>query len=73
MFVGPVTHVACDLSTQQRILAARRDAAVRAALGGRRRSLRDRVLRRDRDPAPAVADARVLAERGEDVWHALRY
>lgn len=72
MFVGPVTHVVCDLSTQQRILAARRDAAVRAALGRRRRSLRERVLRR-LDPAPAAADARVLADGGEDVWHALRY
>ncbi len=58
MFVGPVTHGACDLSTQQRILAERRDAAVRAALGRRRRSLRERVgdLRGIEPRAPLLLD-----------------
>jgi hypothetical protein len=71
MFVGPVTHVACDLITQQQIRDARRDAVAKAAARGVRRSLRDRLLRRQ--PTPRVADPAALVPRGDDVWHSLRY
>jgi hypothetical protein len=71
MFVGPVSHVTCDLDTQRRIQEACRDAALNAALGCRRRSLFDRLLRR-----PAVRsgfDQSALRPPGEDIRHALRY
>ena len=71
MFVGPVTHVTCDLDTQRRIQEARRDAALAAALGRPRRSLVDRVL--GRPPGPSAVDARALRPSGEDLSHALRY
>jgi hypothetical protein len=71
MFVGPVTHVACDLITQQKIRDARRDAAAKAATRGTRRSFWDRVRRRP--AAPRVVDPFALTRHDEDVWHSLRY
>jgi hypothetical protein len=71
MFVGPVTHVTCDLDTQRRIHDARRDAALGAALGSSRRRLLDRLRRR---PArPSSVDAVALRPLGEDLAQALRY
>jgi len=71
MFVGPVTHVTCDLDTQRRIHDARRDAALGAALGSSRRRLLDRLRRR---PArPSSVDAVALRPPGEDLAQALRY
>ena len=71
MFVGPVTHVACDLITQQKIRDARCDAAAKAAIRGTRRSLWYRVRRRP--AAPRVVDPLFLTQHGDDVWHSLRY
>jgi hypothetical protein len=71
MFVGPVTHVPCDLNTQRAIMDARRDRAARVALGIARRSPLDRLLRRRR--TGEVVDPAALVHRGEDVAHALRY
>jgi hypothetical protein len=71
VFVGPVTHVACDLITQQKIHDARRDAAAKAATRRSRPSLLHRLLRRP--SAPRVIDVSALAHHGEDVWHSLRY
>jgi hypothetical protein len=71
MFVGPVTHVTCDLDTQRRIQDARRDAAIGAALGSSRRRLLDRLL--GRPSRPSSVDAVALLPRGEDLAHALRY
>jgi hypothetical protein len=69
MFVGPVTHVTCDLNTQKRILDARRDSAVRAALGGR--TWLDRLL--GRRARPSAVEGSALRAATEDVWHSLRY
>ena len=71
MFVGPVTHVTCDLDTQRRIQEARRDAAVGAALGRPRRSVIGRLL--GRPAGPSAVDTRALRPSGEDLSHALRY
>jgi hypothetical protein len=71
MLVGPVSHVTCDLDTQRRIQEGRRDAAIRAALGRPRRTLRDRLLRRA--GARSDVDAAALPPAAEDLLHALRY
>ena len=71
MLVGPVSHVTCDLDTQRRIQEARRDAAIRAALGRPRCTLRDRLLRRA--GARSDVDSAALLPAGEDLLHALRY
>jgi hypothetical protein len=69
--VGPVSHVTFDLDTQRRIQDARRDGALEAALGRRRRGLIDRLLRRP--AAPSGFDPGALRPPGEDIQHALRY
>lgn len=57
-------HPTCDLDRQRRLREARVDAAVRAAA----------ARRRGRRGARGVADAAIdLRDRGDDVWHALRY
>ncbi len=71
MFVGPVSHVTCDLDSQRRIQDACRDAALNAALGYPRRGVINRLRRR-----PAVRsgfDQSALRPPGEDIRHALRY
>jgi hypothetical protein len=62
---------------QRRIRDARRDAVARSVgRTGERRSLLDRVLRREPGDRPlplADLDTEVFRHDGEDVWKSLRY
>ena len=72
-----IGHPTCDMELQRRIHASRRDAVARAV--GRRslppgkRSLLDRVLGRRSAERSVELDAAALRDRGEDVWHSLRF
>lgn len=72
-----IGHPTCDMELQRRIHESRRDAVARA-VGRRscppgRRSLLDRVLGRHPAERPVELDAAALRDRGEDVWHSLRF
>ena len=72
-----IGHPTCDTELQRRIHDSGRDAVARA-VGQRSRppgkgSLLDRVLRRHHADPPIELDAAALRDRGEDVWHSLRF
>jgi hypothetical protein len=72
-----IGHPTCDMELQRRIHESRREAVARAV--GRRsrpagkRSLLDRMLRRTSAPRHVELDSAALRDRGEDVWHSLRF
>ena len=69
-----IGHPTCDMGLQRRIRETRRDIVAQSV--GReagRRSLLDRILRRPARGHLVELDADALRERGEDVWHALRF
>jgi hypothetical protein len=72
-----IGHPTCDMELQRRIHESQRDAVARAVhrrsrrRGGR--SLLDRVLGRHPSERPVELDAAALRDRGEDVWHSLRF
>jgi hypothetical protein len=69
-----IGHPTCDMGLQRRIAETRRDVVARSV--GRkpgRRSLMDRILRREARGGLVNLDADAFREPGEDVWHALRF
>ena len=69
-----IGHPTCDMELQRRIHASRRDAvanAVRRRRGSGKRTLLDRILRREGSDT-AHLDADALRDHAEDVWHSLR-
>jgi hypothetical protein len=69
-----IGHPTCDLDRQRRIREARSDVIGRALTGRHgRRSLLDRLLRRPARHGPAELDPGSLVDRGDDVWHSLRF
>ena len=75
MFNPVVGHPTCDLDLQRRIRAARKDSVARSVgRSTRKRSLFERVLRRDPRERAVTVDADALhAEGHEDVWRSLRF
>jgi hypothetical protein len=67
-----IGHPTCDLDLQRRIRQTRRDMVAKA-VGRRKRSLLDRLLRRTPMEPPVHMDADALRDRGDDVWKSLRF
>jgi len=69
-----IGHPTCDMELQRRIRESRRGAVASAVARrrSRRRTLLDRLLRRDLGPSVHL-DADALRDHGEDVWHSLRF
>ncbi len=72
-----IGHPTCDMELQRRIHESRRDAVARAvrrrSLPPGKRSFLDRVLGRHPGQDSVELDATALRDRGEDVWHSLRF
>jgi hypothetical protein len=67
-----IGHPTCDLDLQRRIRQTRRDMVAKA-VGRRKRSLLDRLLRRTPTEPPVHMDGDALRDRGDDVWKSLRF